>query len=86
MTYYNPFDMTVKQREAFLDWVRSEGLDPSMIDARRLAVHEGRISGFKFVKSAEGEKVCFGRDGVPVRVSFNVEQKNEIPDLDALFD
>lgn len=81
MTRFDPLGMTHEKRELFLTWLKEEGLDPSdLINDGRFAVHNGWISGHKFIKTSEG-RVKVRRDGrTPVLVHFRQKQKNELPE------
>lgn len=78
---FDPLYMTNERRELFLTWLKNEGLDPSdIINDGRFSVHNGWITGYKFLKSAEG-RVKVRRDGrTLVLIHFRQPQKHPLPE------
>lgn len=73
MPRFNTRDMTDEDLETLVQWVRDEGLVPGDIaDDGRFSVHNGRVSGNKFLRYR----------GVVLRFTqhFNVPQKNPLPE------
>lgn len=60
MTRYVPSDMTETNRTRFLDWIRAHDEDPNTIMADHFRVHNGRMSGRKFILSETGERLLWG--------------------------
>lgn len=79
MAHLNPMLMTRDKREALLEWVQGEGLDASEIAPYRFRVHNGRISGHKYLRDTETGNILI-RGQAPVRVPFNVAQKHPLPE------
>jgi len=81
MTYFdNVAGWEPEKRQAFLDWLKDEDLDPNdIVDNGRFAVHNGRISGWKFINNAEG-RIVNRRTVSFLKVPFNVKQKNPLPE------
>lgn len=79
MTYFRPRYMTREKSELLLEWIKAEGLDPdSIADNGKFSVHNGNISGHKFIQNENGEKAVFC--GGAVKVPFRVAQKNPLPE------
>lgn len=79
MTYYVASHMVREQRELFLEWIAGEGLEAAEIaDNGTFSVHNGRISGERFVTDAQGGKII--HDGVVVTMHFHQTQKNPLPE------
>lgn len=73
---------TPEQREALLEWVRAEGLDPAEIaDDGTFWVHYGRVSGHKFLFDEEGKRLWNRKRTEPVKVFFRQPQKNPLPEV-----
>lgn len=80
MTYFWVGGMVREQREVLLEWVRAEGLAPEEIrDNGSFSVHNGRVSGEKFLLDAEGNVQV--RHDAPVTVHFHQAQKNPLPEV-----
>lgn len=80
MTEYVPSEMTTANREKLLEWVRAHGEDPNTIQASRFRVHNGRMSGFKFVPGADGNRLIY-RDH-RVSVPFTRAVEHPLPEFD----
>lgn len=73
--------MTDEKRNALLEWVRSEGLDPADIVADgSFSVHNGKVSGYRFVRGQDGEPVLNRRRNEFVTAHFSQPQKNPLPE------
>jgi hypothetical protein len=87
MTYFQGIaDWHPEKRDALLEWLQSEDIDPNVVaDDGRFSVHNGRISGRKFVLDDEGNRIIEKYDYKAqvvrfLKVPFNVEQKNPLPE------
>lgn len=70
--------MMPSSRAALLEWVKAEGLDPAVIaDDGTFSVHNGFISGHKYLTRVDGSKRM--RKNGPVKQFFRVPQKNPLP-------
>lgn len=69
--------LTPVQQRVLVDWLREEGLDPQEISGERFVVHNGRISGMRFLFDADGNPIWRGNE--IVRVPFNVPQTLPLP-------
>lgn len=79
MPRFNPWEMTDEALETLIQWIYDEGLVPGEIAADgRFSVHNGRVSGNKYLRNADGA-IVFGRWS-PVTEHFNVPQKNPLPE------
>lgn len=82
MVYLDPDSMTREKRDALLEWIVEEGLSPASIaNDGRFSVHNGRISGNRFVFAFTGddpERGLVWQKGA-VKQHFNVQQKNPLP-------
>lgn len=79
MTYYTTRDMTREHQQLLLDWLEAEGIDPMRVrDDGRFSVHNGRVSGNKFIFSAADLKMI--RGGKVLSVHFHQDQKNPLPE------
>lgn len=82
MTYFEGVaEWVPEKRQALLDWLAEEGLDPAIIvDDGRFSVQNGRISGRRFLFDADGEKIVRRRQRDFLKVPFNVRQQNPLPE------
>lgn len=81
MTYFSPQEMYADEREAFLEWIVAEGLNPAAIyDNGKFSVHNGRISGEVFLMNPTSNELMYLNDE-PVTVHFHVPQKNPLPEV-----
>lgn len=74
--------MRDEKRSAILEWLEKEPFAPDaseIADDGRFSVHNGRISGNRFVLDREGNKIILG-DSL-LKSHFNVEQVNPLPDI-----
>lgn len=79
MTYLNPTEMTDENRALFLLWLVDEDLPANdIVNNGRFAVKNGRITGHKFVRGADGERLEY--NGQFVTVPFIWPQKNPLPE------
>lgn len=81
MPRFNTWEMTDEALERLVQWVSDEGLVPGDIAADgRFSVHNGRVSGNKYLRDADGAIVFDLRRGSAVTEHFNVPQKNPLPE------
>lgn len=81
MTYIIAGNLTREKHVMLLAWLESEGVDPTNVsDNGRFSVHDGRISGFLFLRTPEGRVKVNSRDE-PVLVHFTQAQKNPLPEV-----
>lgn len=74
MTYFSAQEMPRMQKDALLEWVQNEGLNPSeIVDNGLFSVHKGVVSGFKYLFNDSGE--------VLTKVHFTQAQKNSLPQV-----
>lgn len=80
MTYITAGNLTREKHDILLAWLETEGIDPTeIVDNGRFSVHNGRISGFLFLRTPEGRVKVNSRDE-PVLVHFTQAQKNPLPE------
>lgn len=73
--------LTREKHQEFLDWLSEEGIDPAeVVDNGLFSVHNGQISGFKFILTPDG-KVKMNRRGYPILVHFRQKQKHPLPGM-----
>lgn len=77
MTYFCPQYMAEDVRQEFLDWVTNEGLDINQISADDFSVHNGWISGYRFLLTETGNKA--GWKGKTTKVHFTQRQQHPLP-------
>jgi len=81
MTYITASYLTRDKHDLFLKWLEGEGIDPADVsDNGRFSVHNGRISGDKFIRTPEGRIKYNPRTDKPVLVHFTQVQKNPLPE------
>lgn len=79
MTYLNPLKMTDENRALFLMWLVDEDLPANdIVNNGRFAVKNGRITGHKFVRGSDGERLVY--NGEYVTVPFIWPQTNPLPE------
>lgn len=72
-----------EKRLAFLEWAENEPNMPpvgEIADDGRFRVHNGRISGNRFILNAEGHKIIDGPRSTMRKYHFNVQQVNPLPE------
>jgi hypothetical protein len=81
MTYFEGVaDWVPEKRQALLDWMENEGLDAAdIVDDGRFSVHNGRISGWRFITNEHG-RIVNRRSRSFLKVPFNVAQKHPLPE------
>jgi hypothetical protein len=81
LMYVNVFDLDDDQRKKFLTWIEDEGLSAAHIaNDGRFSVHNGRVAGTRFLLSEDEQSIVINRHNEPVKVPFNVPQKNPLPE------
>lgn len=74
--------LTQEKREALLAWLQGEGLDASeIVDDGRFSVHNGWISGSRYIKHEDGKFIANKRKADVLRVPFKQKQKNPLPEV-----
>lgn len=75
--------MRDEKRSALLEWLENEPNVPpaaEIADDGRFSVHNGRISGNRFVLTGDGNKIAANRNSL-LKSHFNVKQVNPLPDI-----
>jgi len=74
--------MTQEKREALLEFLKGEGLDPSeIVDDGRFSVHNGWVSGNRYIRSEDGKFIYNARRVDVLKVPFKQKQKNPLPEV-----
>jgi hypothetical protein len=82
MTRFTTRYMTQEKREALLAFLQGEGLDPSeIVDDGRFSVHNGWVSGSRYIKHEDGKFIANMRKVDVLRVPFKQKQKNPLPEV-----
>lgn len=81
MTYFEDVaEWVPEKREALLKWLEEEGLDAmDIVDNGRFSVHNGRISGWRFINNEHG-RIVNRRSRSFLKVPFSVQQKHPLPE------
>lgn len=78
MVKFAPDSMRFGHLTELVEWLTCEGLEPADIDAASLTLHDGWVSGYRYLRTDDGGFVRHGN--TPVTVHFRVRQRNPLPD------
>jgi len=82
MTRITAQHLTQEKREALLAWLQGEGLDPGeIVDDGRFSVHNGWISGNRYIRHEDGKFIYNARRVDVLKVPFKQKQKNPLPEV-----
>lgn len=74
--------LTQEKCEALLEFLQAEGLDPSeIVDDGRFSVHNGWISGNRYIKHEDGKFIYNRWREDALKVPFKQRQKNPLPEV-----
>lgn len=74
--------LTQEKREALLEFLKAEGLDPGeIVDDGRFSVHNGWISGNRYIRHEDGKLIANMRRLEVLKVPFKQKQKNPLPEV-----
>lgn len=74
--------LTQEKCEALLSWLQGENLDPAeIVDDGRFSVHNGWVSGSRYIKHEDGKLIANMRRLEVLKVPFKQRQKNPLPEV-----
>jgi acyl-coenzyme A synthetase/AMP-(fatty) acid ligase len=82
MTRITAQHLTQEKREALLAWLQGEDLDAAdIVDDGRFSVHNGWVSGNRYIRSEDGKFIYNARRVDVLKVPFKQKQKNPLPEV-----